>query len=213
MKRSESIRLWLFGPILLLALGSARAQEHHIPFDIFLENSNVTVWVDYSSLLSAEDSALLHDGIDILMTGQFKLVSPRRLFGNRLVAQEQNALHISYGPVTETYELLLPPESWFAPRVFAASADLRQYLRDSITVTMEGTDSLDRERRYSLQLRITTTALTDLNTTAGSSEQTDAPASPIRLLFREFLRLTGYGRRVTEAKSISFSLRDLRGED
>jgi hypothetical protein len=205
----------LFVLLLLLPL-PARPQsgvetEPEIYYDLFVRDSCLTVLIDLGPFLTSRAVDRLHDGIDLAVECRAELVVPRRFWGDQLVASRERTVRLSYRKITDDY-LLDPGDNPKRERLpFTSMDDLRLFLADSIQVCLSRMRELDRGNRHALDLRITTISLTDLNL-ANEAGDSSAGDSPVRYMFRQFLKLTDYGRREYSTKSRPFSLSELEEE-
>jgi len=202
--------------LLLLAPGPARPQsgpenDPEIYYDLFVRDSCLTVLVDLGPFLTPRAIDRLHDGIDLAVNCRADLVVPRRFWGDRLAVRRERTVRLSYRKITDDY-LLDPGDHQERERLpFSSLDDLYLFLGDSIEICLSRMRELDRGSRHALDLKITTISLTDLNLAEATG---DSPGddSPVRYMFRQFLKLTDYGRREYSAKSRSFSLSELEEE-
>lgn len=198
--------------LLVLTIGmfvSVLAQdEADIQYDIFNRDDRVHVWLDLSGHLTERAITKLKDGISLLIQYHLSLEVPRKFIGSRQVADLTARLILSYRPISEDWLLTSYPEGIKTSLQFLSLATLYQHLKDSIEIPFVGLDSLDSEERHTLEIEVTTIFLTDLNVisrkTSGDSEE-----SALEYLFRQFLSVTGYGRRDKAIKSRPFSLGEL----
>lgn len=195
----------------LLTEYSVRADSDiDIRYDIFSRGDTIMVWLDLSPFLTSAQISRLNDGIDLLFQTELRLAVPRRLWGDVTTAETQQALRMSYHVVTKEYALSATISDW-DERLFPSLAQLSSFLADSINAPLVPMDSLDRGKHYTLDLKVTTIALTGFSP---SPEATDSSysESPLQFLFKKFLSLTGFGRREFETKSRPFSKSEILPE-
>ncbi len=193
--------------ILLIIIPTAVfAEDTDFDFDIYLEKDSLKIWSDYTGMLNNGEIESLQDGTDILIECHIDLVSPRRFFGERKINGIVNNIRINYRLHTDTYSLKLNSATTIS---FADSTTLFSYMQDSIVACLGHFKQYDVETNYALRIKGIVLTLTDLNIASPSSEDSLSSESPVRFLFRQFLSLTGYGRRDFETSSISFFLNDL----
>jgi len=194
-----------------LAGSSARAEpDIELAYDIFSRGDSVMVWLDLSPFLTDPQVSRLNDGIDLLFQYNLRLAIPRRLWGDVTVTEKEEAVRMSYHLVTHDYLLTSTFAGWH-DRHFPALDQLAAFLADSINAPLLPMDSLNGGKRYTLDLKVTTIALTGFNPTPDSADSSGSD-SPLRFLFKKFLSLTGFGRREFEAKSRPFSRSEILPE-
>jgi len=208
------VRLYLSITLLGFSLTAlfatpALADDFPAEYDIFVKDNALTIWTDLSDLVGTTEIEDLHDGIDLLFDCKFRLLAPRRFFGDRLVASAAFSLRISQRPLTEDFVLIddLTGDSLGPPLV--KTSQLLSYLRDSLFTRVMALDSLDRDRRYRPEFRLDVISLTLLNLTDREQSAQGRGESPVRFLFRKFLDISGYGRRGFQTKTRSFRLGEL----
>lgn len=195
----------------LLAGSSARAEtDIDLAYDIFRHNDSVTVWLDLSPFLTDPQISRLNDGIDLLFQYNLRLAIPRRLWGDVTVTEKEEAVRMSYRLVTHDYILTSTLPGWH-DRHFPALDQLTSFLADSINAPLLPIDSMNAGKRYTLDLKVTTIALTGFNPTPETADSAGSD-SPLRFLFKKFLSLTGFGRREFETKSRPFSRSEILPE-
>ena len=67
-------------------------------------------------------------------------------------------------------------------------------------------------RRYVLKIKLTCISLTNFNL-AADNDRSEEPGSPVKYLFAQFLRLTGFGRDEYTIETRPFSLSEISSED
>jgi len=209
MKReSVLLRVVLFVVVILMGASQVSADEDPLPFDIYQRDSCLAVWLDLSVCLTGNVMERLEDGIDLVLECRLKLLTPRRFLWNRQVSEKIEPLRISYERLTKTYVVSQAERPLSEKLRFASMADLFRFTRDSVEICVARIDSLDSERRYQLDAKVTAISLTDLNLTAdGDRDETEQ--SPVNYLFEQFLDLTSYGRREYEVRSHLFPLKEI----
>lgn len=202
----------LIGVLLATAVPS-RAQtpperEPEIYYDIYVQDSSLTVWIDLSPFLGARALDRLRDGVDLALECRAELTSPRWLWTDRLIVERTRTVRVSYRNVTNDY-LVDPGNSGSTkPLIFVSEEELVDFLSDSVEIQLDRVTRIDPDRRYCVTLRMTAIFLTDLNLVNGAAAETES-GSPVKFLFRQFLELTDYGRRQASTKSRPFLISDL----
>jgi hypothetical protein len=197
----------VLGIALLLLTAAARGAE---PIDFYLlrGDSNLSVLLDLSTVLSAGRVSRMQEGIDLVLDYQLALTRPRRVWGSTTVARTEGIMTIGYRIVTGDYHLATPEMGGTEDRQFGSLAKLHRFLADSIVVELATSAEPDSLARYVLKVKLTCISLTDFNLAPGDSTGTSAD-SPVRYLFRQFLSLTGYGRQEYSTQSRPFALSEL----
>ena len=199
--------------VLLCVLTNRTAQAEpdiELAYDIFSRHDTAIVWIDLSPFLTPAQTSRLNDGIDLLFQYDLRLAVPRRLWGDITTTEKQEAVRMSYHVVTKEYELSSTLADW-NDRHFPSLAQLSSFLADSINAPLLPMDSLDIGKRYTLDLKVTTIALTGFSPTPESADSAGSD-SPLRFLFKKFLSITGFGRREFETKSRPFSKSEIIAE-
>jgi hypothetical protein len=195
----------------LFAGNNVRAESDiELAYDIFSRGDSVMVWLDLSPFLTDPQIARLNDGIDLLFQYNLRLAIPRRLWGDVTVTETEETVRMSYHLVTHDYALTSTYAGWHN-RHFPTLDLLTAFLADSINAPLLPTDSMNGGKRYTLDLKITTIAVTGFNPTPESADSSGSD-SPLRFLFKKFLSLTGFGRREFETKSRPFSRSEILPE-
>lgn len=200
----------LIAAVLLVVCPTGRlvADDVEFSYDIFDHDGKLTVWLDLAAFMSSRAGERLKEGIDLAIQYELTLKTPRRFFGDREIARVTRIPVVRYRSLTDDYLLENVLEDQESPPQFVSMAGLFQYLRDSIETEVTALDSLDSGERYVLHFKVTTISLTDINLSPGSPEPEESE-SPLHFLFRQFLDVTGYGRREYEAKSRAFAVSEL----
>lgn len=197
----------LLGLAVLLIATPATAQDppDNVEYDIITRHDSLTVWLNLARYVGDGELQALSDGIGYACRVDLQLSHPRRLWGSTSVAATSREYILSYSLPTHNYCLALPDTSGPA-YTFASADDLLDYLTDSVRIPICLIDSLPSGKSYRLSLDISRISLTSINLAAGN--QAENP-STVKLLFREFLRLTGYGRDQWKTTSRTFRLSEV----
>lgn len=183
-------------------------ESEPIDFDIYQQDNLVAVWVDLSSLINSKRVTGLKEGINLAIEYRLTLLRPKRFWGSHKVAQTDNVLHVGYRLITEDYFVSQPTSDPPHDRYFLSLGELHKFLADSISIELADLDSLDRDKRYYIQMALTCVSLTSLNV-ADETGGDESGKSPIKWLFKEFLDLTNFGRQDYAVESRLFSLSEL----
>lgn len=205
----------LLALILAVSAGSAAAEDipGNIEYDIVRKNDSLAVWLNLARYFTADEFEAMADGIDYACTWSLELKRPRRFFGANRVAASEGHITLSNRLVTEDFVLHGPNSDGVeSSRTFLRAADVRSFLSDSIYVRIAAIDSLDSRNHYVLQLNVSRISLTSLNL-ATRDEGNRKDDSPLKFLFRQFLKLTGYARDEYSTTSRQFSLSEVYGAD
>jgi len=204
-------RVWLI-TIILLSLtvcpSLSAFDKEEFDFDIFRRDTILTTWMDLSFYLSETNLKKLTEGIDLALEYQLTLAVPKRFWGSNTITRRTEILKISYHRITENYLLASSDKKSGRDRQFISKDKLRQYFSDSVFIPLAPFDSLNRQKSYTLVIKITGIALTALNLLSEDGKNEDNQ-TPLKSLFKEFLNLTGYGRKEFTVKSRSFSLDEI----
>ena len=214
-RQPKAVPAVLLTLLMAVSAGSAAAEDvpGNIEYDIVRMNDSLAVWLNLARYFGADEFEAMADGIDYACTWSLELKRPRRFFGASKVATSEGHITLSNRLVTEDFVLHAPSSSGLeTPRTFLRAADVRSFLSDSIYVRVAAIDSLDRRNHYVLKLSISCISLTSLNlATKGEGDRKDD--SPLKFLFRQFLKLTGYARDEYSTTSRQFSLSEVYGAD
>ena len=205
-------RVRLITTILILLLtvcpSLAASDKNDIDYDIFLHDSTLTIWMDLSFYLSEVNQEKLTEGIDLALEYQLTLAVPKRFWGSNTVASRTEIVKISYHRITEDYLLTSTENQPERDRRFIAKEKLLQYLSDSLFIDLAPFDSLDPQKKYTLEIKLTGITLTTLNLLSEDGK-VENNQTPLKSLFKQFLNLTGYGRKEFTVKSRPFSLDEI----
>lgn len=201
---------WCWVPMALVLVftgaGSAAAVDppDGIEYDIVRYHDSLAIWLNLSRYFNEAEFRGLHDGVDYVCEVTVKLERPRRFWGNDHVAETTVMLRMAYQLLTEAYTIeAVEADTLGGRRTFLARENLMSFLQDSVLIPIAPQRDLPSNRSYRIGLTISRTALTRMNLAA---DGTSDGGSPIKFLFREFLKLTNYGRDDWSTTSRSFSL-------
>ncbi len=183
----------------------AQDPPDNVEYDLIRHHDSLTAWLNLARYFGDPELQALSDGIGFACRIDLALSHPRKLWGSTPVATASREFLVSYNLPARSYRLTLP-DTTQPDHLFQLPDDLLTYLADSILIPICPIDSLPIGRNYRLSLDISRISLTGINLAADN--QSDNP-SAIRLLFREFLRLTGYGRDQWKTTSRTFRLAEI----
>lgn len=197
---------------VLIAIPSGTAVwadgNEQVEFDIFDNQGALAVWLDLSPLVSAKRLAEIKDGIGLAIDYRVSLHRPRRLWGSEKIAQLSGTCRIGYRLGTDDFHLVSRMEETSLERRFISASEMHRFLADSVTLDLTSVQSLDQNKRYYVEVKLTCVSLTSLNVAeSGESPQTDQSA--MKWLFESFLDLTNFGREDYQVRSRLFSLSEL----
>lgn len=187
-----------------LLASSALAQDDNLQTDIFTRQGRLAVWTDVTNLLTAEDYNRLKEGVDVAIELKFRLVRSRRFFGEKEVAAADEILRLHRSRVTADFTVLRISGSRSAEYSNISRVQMDRLLSDSIVVDLTDLQEVERDRQYRINLKTTVITLTDINLAQPRNVDSTGGESAIQYLFRQFLSVTGYGRRETSAHSDPF---------
>lgn len=175
-----------------------------IGFDLLSREDSLVILLDLSFLLTSARVARLKEGLDLGIDCRLSLKRPRRLIGSAEIGTAQHYVRLNYQLVTKTYRVFPAGDTPGALTAEQSLSALYSYLSDSIQIPMVALDSLDPELSYVLDLEIAAISLNAINIASGEDAPEEA-RSPLKVLFEEFLDLTGYGRELFQVTSRPFS--------
>ena len=191
---------------LLITAPVSSAREFDPEFGLYQRDSSLIGWADLSSLITEGWIDNMKDGLQYRIDCRFLLRRPRRIWGHTIVAQGSISVRVAYNNITSRFLVSADSTSLPGPATSLTQADLHLWLADSVSCLIDSDDKLDPERQYELKL--------DLEIVRGLlSEMVGTPdggESPIKLLFRGFVELTGLGRDDYSFKSVLFRLSELQ---
>ncbi len=194
------------GPVAAVSISEA------IEYDIFKRGDSISIWLNLAQFLSSKRVDQMKEGIDLAFEYRLILSRPRHLWGAEQIAKTRGLIKVAYQIVTESYSISTEQLGRENSRHFVSLARLHQFLSDSVVVKLADCQELDPQRRYTLEIKVTCISLTDFNL-AADSEPSEKSGSPIKYLFRQFLRLTDFGREEYIEESGPFSLSEIDSED
>lgn len=195
--------------ILVLADGRVCAADAEaIEFGIVRHEGRLSAWLNLAPFLTSKRVDQLKQGIDLFIEYDIALKTPRKLWGARRIDGWNGAFKIGYRLITDDFFLSATAGKNDDEKFFVSLAKLHQHLADSILVRLADIAKLDQDRRYFLEIGLTLVTLTSFNLATEEGDQ-GRSESAIRFLFRQFLRVTSYGRQDYTVKSRLFSLAEI----
>jgi len=191
---------------------AARDKSEPVEYDIFQRGGRLSVWLNLAQYLSSRRVEQMKEGIDLAIEYRLILSRPKRIWGAEEVAKSSGLVKIGYRIVTEDFSLSAGKFDLGDDRHFVSLARLHQFLSDSIVIDLATYKELDRRRRYVLKIKLTCISLTNFNL-AADNDSSEEPGSPVKYLFTQFLRLTGFGRDEYTIETRPFSLSEISPED
>jgi hypothetical protein len=122
------------------------------------------------------------------------------ILGSERLAQVTGVLNIAYRLPTDDYALQAPWLEDGAISQLSSLAQIARVLTDSVFFPLYPIDSLEAESGFEVQVKVTLISLS-VNGLHSPDSTDSGSSSPLRFLFRQFLDLTGYGRREFETRS------------
>ncbi len=200
---------WTVLVVLIAASGIVAEDDFEIAYDVYRADSCLTAWLDLAPLITSKSVRQLREGVDLAIECRVELATPRRFWGDRSIARAVRYYRLSYREVTSDFQLTTPNESQTHPAVqFGSLAQLYAFLQDSVNICVSPISSLDPDQRAFLSFQITAISLFDINLGHTEADRADSE-SPIKYMFRQFLRLTDYGRTQHSTRSTEFRIGDL----
>ena len=194
--------------VLSLSPGVSAADAEAPDFDLFETDGQLTVLVDLAPLLTARNVAQLKEGIDFAVEYTVALKTSRRLWGSRKIASGSGWARISYRLATEDFLILTSKGEKKSERTLSSISEVHRFLADSVQIQLAELEELDRQARYFVAIDVIAITLTSFNLT--STEPDDqGESSPLKYLFKQFLKLTDYGREEYSLESRKFSLSEI----
>lgn len=178
-------------------------------FGVLDSEPNLAAWLDLAPLVSKSKVDKIRDGVDLLIDFRLTLNRPRRFFGSETVVSRHGIVQIAYRIVAEDYIVRLGGKDFQSSGKFTNLAELHRYLTDSIVVALVDYSELDSLKRYRLRLDLTCISVSGLNLEQ-TAESADGDESPLKFLFRHFLKLTGFGRDSYSGETLLFSPAEVR---
>ncbi len=202
---------WCIGLLLLPALTGASEGSNGLGFEIFRRDDNLHVSVSLASIITSDRVDLLKNGIDVAVDYSVFLTSPKRFWGSELLAQTTHSLIMEYRLPSDQYVVCEQfRDTCRNEHSFVSLRGLHRFLADSLTTEIAFLDSLDRGRNYQIKVTCVCISMTALNLKPPGEAGDE---SPLEFLFRQFLKLTNYGREELSAVSRPFKLSEVRVAD
>ncbi|HOP08103.1 MAG TPA: DUF4390 domain-containing protein [candidate division Zixibacteria bacterium] len=192
----------------LIATSTDAEESGSLDFDLYRTDSNLVIWIDFSSLLTSRRVEGLREGVDLQVDYNVRLVQPRRLWGERAVVEESGSFELNYRLITDRFEWNPSDSADSLLHSFSSLAKLHRFLADSILISIALNDRINNHNRYCLTLNAACISMTTFNLPE-SSDPASSGSSPLRFLFASFLELTGYGRSDFSTRSEPFKISDL----
>jgi len=204
--------LLILVPLLAARPIAARDKPEPVEYDIFQREDRLTVRLNLAQYLSTRRVEQMKEGIDLAIEYRLVLSRLKRFWGAEEVAKAGGLVKFGYRIVTEDFSLSAGRLGLGDDRHFVSLARLHQFLSDSIVVDLAAYKELDRRRRYVLKIKLTCISLTNFNL-AADNDSSEEPGSPVKYLFAQFLRLTGFGRDEYTVETRPFSLSEISPEN
>jgi len=196
--------LLVFGP----EPGRAEPPDN-IEYTFARRNDTLVAWLNLARYFGKEQISALTDGVAFACEYGITLKRPRRLWGAEQIARIRGRVRVAYRPVTRIFALSVSDaDSTDTARDFATVDRALEFLEDSIWVPLAAIDSLDAGAHYVGDLSVAVISLTTFNL-ATEDQPDDGSNSPLKFLFRQFLKATGYGREDYSTSSRKFSLSEV----
>jgi hypothetical protein len=186
---------------------SGEPDEANIFYDLYIQDSCLTAWVDLAPFLTPRAVERLLDGIELAIEYQAVVVVPRRFWGDQTVVSRTGTIKLTYRKITGEY-VIIDSDSAQTERSLTSEAELVLALSDIEGICLTSVDLLTSDRRHVVVFKVTTISLTDLNLAESPPDSTKSE-SPVRYLFRQFLLLTDYGRHQVTTRTRPFLLSEL----
>ena len=201
---------------ILVAVNSASSQpgdreESSIFYDIYVRDSCLTAWVDLAPFLTSRVVERLRGGIELAIEYHAELVTPRRFWGDQTVVSRARTFKLSFRKITNEF-VISNADSNRTEMSFGSQEELSNIMSELEGICLGTIRQFSPESRYVVVLQVTTISLTDLNLAEGPSDSSESE-SPVRFLFRPFLRLTDYGRHQVTTRTRPFLLTELEEFD
>jgi hypothetical protein len=190
---------------------AAADKSEPVEYDILQREDRLSVWLNLTQYLSSRRVEQMKEGIDLAIEYRLLLLKPKRFWGAEEIAKATGLVKIGYRIVTEDFSLSAGQLGLGDDRHFVSLPRLHQFLSDSIVVDLAAYKELSLRSRYVLKIKLTCISLTNLN--LATDDASDESGSPIKYLFTQFLRLTGFGREEYTAETRPFSLSEISSED
>ena len=204
--------LLILVPLLAARPIAARDKPEPVEYDIFQREDRLSVRLNLVQYLSSRRVEQMKEGIDLAIEYRLVLSRPKRFWGTEEVAKAGGLVKIDYRIITEDYSLSAGRLGLRYDRHFISLARLHQFLSDSIVVDLSAYKELAPRRRYVLKIKLTCISLTNFNLAADNNSSEES-GSPVKYLFAQFLRLTGFGRDEYAVETRPFSLSEISPEN
>ena len=186
-------------------------EESNIFYDIYVQDSCLTAWVDLAPFLTSRVIERLRDGIELAIEYNAELITPRRFWGDQTVVSQTRTLRLSFRKITNEF-VLSNADSNRTEKTFGAPEELSRFMSELEGICLGTIRQFSPESRYVAVFQVTTISLTDLNLAERPSDSSGSE-SPVRFLFRQFLHLTDYGRHQVTTRTRPFLLTELEEID
>ncbi|HWR83277.1 MAG TPA: hypothetical protein VN285_08240 [Candidatus Deferrimicrobium sp.] len=209
----KSLAIRLFAALFIFGIRSAGAAGELpvVDYGILRQRDSLAVWIDLAGCLTSGRLDQLKEGNGLAIEYKVELSRPRRLWGSEQVARKDGFVLIDFRFITEDFFLEAPQLGIADSRHLNSVAGLQDFLADSIIVGLVAWPALDTQKVYAVSIEVTSISLSGLNLAAGGPKGDSG--SPLKYLFGQFLRLTGFGRQRFSATSRPFSLSEIASSD
>ena len=202
-----AVLLWVLLP--LAATAAPPSVPDNIDYTLVSRNDSLTVWIDLGRYFGQPELELMSDVIDYACEMEVTLKRPRRIWGSEEIAVKSARWRLSYRLGTDDFLLTDSDTSTNGlRRLFVEQDSLRAFLADSIYLAVAALGELRTDQRFVVGLKIARISLTTFNLASPEDG-----GSPVRYLFHQFLKATGYGREEYSTSSRRFSTAEIRPID
>ena len=201
---------------VLVAVNPASSQpadreETDIFYDLYVQDSCLTAWVDLAPFLTSRVVERLRDGIELAIEFHAELVTPRRFWGDQTVVIRTRTFRLSFRKITNEF-VMSNADSNRTEVSFRSQEELSKMMSELEGICLGTIRQFSPDSRYVVIFQITTISLTDLNLAEAPPDSSESE-SPVRFLFRQFLHLTDYGRHQMTTRTRLFLLTELEEID
>lgn len=198
--------------VMLAALvgptGLSAGESESPPYDIFLEQDTVKLWIDLTPALTQPLLEDLLSGLQITIQIELALRSPRTILWDAPILKRGDRLVLSH-PLSDDYYAIEFLATTNRLRRFSDQPSMSAYLADSVDIPIALTDSLDERTKYKLSLAISCKSRTNSELDGSSGVDTSATEA-FESALRSFLDVIGFGESVIKIESPMFTLSSLR---
>jgi hypothetical protein len=193
----------------------AAGQSGDFTYDMYRAGDSVGFWIDLAPVLGQSQMEDLLAGLDIYISLDIRLESPRPFFFPRLLVRKRAALILSHR-LTEDLYTIERIGAHPLKRQFDNQLQVRDFIADSMEFNLTAIEALDAGDKYRITVSISSKSYSSKEMARHLSMPPDTLGSSnkpgpefFESLFSTFIEVTGFGRASFHVTTPNFILKDI----